>query len=131
MIIVFEGREWQYDEDKVTVQQAMVLHSAYGLAILAWQRAIAELDPRAMQFCYWLMLAQNDAKPGPLKGLDFAVVEFIAAYRAAQEPAADEGEPEPDPTRPSPPDGQPSPVPSSPTGTTPAPRARREAATGS
>jgi hypothetical protein len=129
LIIEFEGRSWQYDEDAVTVQQAIALHLTHGLTIKAWQAGISELDPRALQFCYWLMLSQNDVKPGLLKDLDFAVVEFINAYSEGQAPAAEE-EPEPDPTQPSPPEDPPSPEPSTPTATTPTPHARRPATTG-
>lgn len=133
MIIEFEGREWQYDEDKVSVQQAMALHLAHGLTIKAWQAGISELDPRSLQFCYWLMLSQNGVKPGLLKDLDFAVVEFIGAYSDAQ-PAEVVAEAEAvvaDPTPPSPPEDPPSTEPSTPTDTTPTPHARRPATTGS
>ena len=118
MNIDFEGRTWEYDEDRVTVQQAMVLHLAYGLTIKAWQAAIPELDPRALQFCYWLMLQQNGVIR-PLKDCDFAAVEFIAAYSAAQQEEAP-AVPEPDPTvpSPSPPAATPSTAPSTPTATT-------------
>lgn len=135
MIIEFEGKSWQYDEDAVTVQQAMALHLAHGLTIKAWQQAIPELDPRAVQFCYWLMKQQNGEKKTPLKDCEFPAVEFMSAYMAglkADVAEEDEEEPEPDPTPPSPPDAPPSPGPSTPTATT---RRRRppvpEAATGS
>jgi hypothetical protein len=134
LIIEFEGRSWQYDEDKVSVQQAITLHLTYGLTISAWQLGVAELDPRALQFCYWLMLQQGGVKK-PLKDLDFAVIEFIEAYRGAQDARdAEEAEAEsaePDPTPPSPPEDPPSTGPSTPTATTPTPHARRPATTGS
>jgi hypothetical protein len=96
-VIEFEGRKWEYDEDKVTTKQGIEFFDAYGFTILGWQRAILPADPRAMQCCYWLMLQQNGVTDKPLKECDFAVIDFIAAYQAsvtADEPA----EAEPDPT---------------------------------
>jgi hypothetical protein len=119
LIIEFEGREWEYDEDAVSVQQAMAMHLAHGFTIKAWQQAIPELDPRAVQCCYWLMLQQNGVKK-PLKDLDFAAVEFMSAYMKGlrADDAEDDEEPEPDPTPPSPPEDPPSTGPSTPTDTT-------------
>lgn len=119
MIIEFEGREWEYDEDAVSVQQAIAMHLAYGFTIKAWQQAIPEMDPRAVQCCYWLMLQQSGVKK-VLKDCEFGAVQFLAAYmKALRATDEDDAEPEPDPTQPSPPDGPPSPEPSTPTATTP------------
>lgn len=133
MKVEFEGRTWEYDEDRVSVQQAIAFHFAYGFNILDWQLAIEKLDPRALQCCYWLMLQQAGVV-GPLKDCDFAVVEFAAAYRAAQDAEAAE-EPEPDPTSepPSGPQAEPtaSKASATRTATTQAHRGRRESPTGS
>lgn len=103
MKLSFEGREWDFDEDAITIQQGIAIHLAYGFTISAWLQGMTEADPRAWQCAYWLMLQQNGITK-PIKDCDGSLVAFMSAYAAAQEPA--EPEPEPDPTSPS--EGQPS-----------------------
>ena len=121
MIIKFEGRDWEYDEDRITVQQAVAIHLAYGLTLQDFVNGIGNLDPRSLQCAYWLMLAQNGVKRA-VRDCEFPLVAFIAAYADAQQAAAPE-QPQPEvpavPTIPSPPGGPPSPAPAIPTVTTP------------
>ena len=101
--ITFEGRDWQYDEDHVPVMQAMAFHSVHGLTLRAWMEGIRELDPRAIQCAYWLMLQQNGERR-PLKDLDFDAIGFMSAYAEGLQAESErkkalEAEKEPDPTQ--------------------------------
>jgi hypothetical protein len=122
--ITFEGREWQYDEDAVSVQQAVAMHFAYGFTLADWSDAVPKLDPRAIQCVYWLMLQQNGIKK-PLKECEFALVPFVIAYGEAQRATADATAPAQataDPTtQPSPTASPASPVPAFQTTMTPLP----------
>jgi hypothetical protein len=110
MIITFEGRDWDFRDDKIGIQQAMAMHLEHGLTLRAWQEGITDLDPRAIQCSYWLMLQQN-GEIRPLRGLDFEAIEFMAAYIAALQAEREKEAAEPDPTQDgSPPEGIPTPT---------------------
>jgi hypothetical protein len=103
LTITFEGRDWQYDSDKLDVLPAMAFHSVHGLTVRAWIEGIQETDPRAFQCAYWLMLQQNGVEK-PLKDLNFDLLEFMTAYAEAIMAAAErqkelEAAKEPDPTQ--------------------------------
>jgi hypothetical protein len=103
MTITFEGRDWELDDDHVGVQQAMVFHLVHGLTLRGWMEGIKELDPRAIQCTYWLMLQQNGIEK-PLKDLDFDAIGYMGAYVEAlqaekERKEALEAEKEPDPTQ--------------------------------
>jgi hypothetical protein len=156
--IEFDGRQWELDNTKIMVRDAMVIQLYTGLSIGDWQDSlaiprdpdagegtIAFLNPPAHWLksvigLYWLMLAQNDVRAA-IDEVDFdytafyqtwlnARLDLVMKLRAEREVAA-----KPDPTSPapSPPPGPPSPEPATPTATTrkrPAPPLA-EAATGS
>ena len=107
--IKWEDREWPYDDDHLTVQQAMAFQSVHGFTLHGWTEGIKELDPRAFQCIYWLMLQQNGEQT-TLKDLDFDLIEFMSAYVEAIQAEGErrkalEEQAEPDPTQDSPPDG--------------------------
>lgn len=122
MIIRFEGREWEFDLEKITLKQAVAMHLAYGFTLDGWLAACGETDPRALQCLWWLML-QQDGKVLAIKDADCPLISLAAAFADAQ--SAEEPEPEADPTTsPSSPLGAaPSPAPVIPTATTPPPPA--------
>jgi hypothetical protein len=123
--ITFEGREWEFQTEAVTVKQAVAMHLAYGFTLDGWFTALAETDPRALQCLWWLML-QQDGQVVPIKDADCSLVQLAAAFADAQE-TEDQAGPEPDPTsRPSPKEGPPSPEPATPADTTRTHRARPE-----
>ncbi len=128
MKLSFDGREWEFSEDAITIQQAIAIHLAYGFTVAAWLDGMGRSDPRAWQCAYWLMLAQN-GETRPLKDCDGPLVAFMSAYAEAQQEAQAVPEPEPDPTSPS--GGQPSREHSSRPATTRQHHGRGEAATGS
>jgi hypothetical protein len=125
--ITFEGREWDFDLEAVTLKQGVAMHLAYGFNLDQWFEALGETDPRALQCLWWLML-QQDGKKGALADADCSLIELAAAFGDAEDEEGQEEEPEePDPTPPSPPAVPPSPEPSTPTATTPKRPARKRA----
>ena len=116
MRIEFEGREWDFDPERITLKQGVAMHLAYGFNLDQWFEALSDTDPRALQCLWWLML-QQDGQVLPLKDADCSLIQLAAAFGDSQDEEAGEaeGEPEPDPTPPSPPAAPPSPGPSTPT----------------
>jgi hypothetical protein len=125
MIISFEGRDWVYDQEKISVQQGIAMFQAWGFTLETWEEALKATDPRAMQCLYWHMLAQNGVTK-PLRECDFDMAEFAealgngadaerAARAAARTPPPPEPAAEPGPTLPA---GPLSPGPPSPPDTT-------------
>jgi len=124
--ITFEGREWDFDMEAITLKQAVAMHLAYGFTLDGWLKAVGETDPRALQCLWWLML-QQDGQVMPIKDADCPLIALSVAFADAQEEDGAEAEPGPDPTSPpSPPGGPPSPEPDTPTATTRTPRARQQ-----
>ena len=110
LTIHFGGRDWEYDEDHIGVMQAMAFHSVHGLTLRAWMDGMKDLDPRAIQCTYWLML-QQAGEQKPLKDLDFDAMDFLTAYVEAMQAEAErkkaaEAAAQPDPTQDSRPDGK-------------------------
>lgn len=124
MRIKFEGREWDFDPESVTLKQGIAMHLAYGFNLDQWFEALSETDPRALQ-CLWWLILQQDGQVMPLKDADCSLIQLAAAFGDAQDEEEAEEPEEADPTPPSPPAGPLSPGPSTPTATTPARPARR------
>ena len=128
MKITFEGREWDFDLEAITLKQGVAMHLAYGFTLDAWFRALQETDPRALQ-CLWWLILQQDGQVMPIKDADCSLIDLSVAFGEAQDAEDGEGEePEADPTPPTPPDAPPSPGPGTPTATTPRRPARRGSA---
>lgn len=132
MKIDFEGRTWKFSQETIGVKQGLAIHFAYGLTIKALLEGIQQLDVRAIQCDYWLMLQQNGIEK-PIKDCEFDTLAFMAAMgeareaeEAAENAAADAARDAEDrvgavgPTGPLP-DGPPSPTSGTPTATTPQP----------
>lgn len=124
MRITFEGREWEFEVEAITLKQAVAIHLAYGFNLDDWFTALGETDPRALQCLWWLMLAQ-DGQVLPLKDADCTIIALAAAFADAQEEAGAAAEPDPT-SPPSPTEDPPSPEPATPTATTRMPRARQQ-----
>lgn len=94
MKIDFEGRLWEFSQEDITIKQGMAIYLAYGLTIRGLLEGIQNLDVRAIQCDYWLMLQQNGVEK-PIKDCDFDPLAFMAAMgeardREAAEEAAEE-----------------------------------------
>lgn len=126
MRITFEGREWEFDLEAITLKQAVAMHLAYGFTLDSWFKACGETDPRALQCLWWLML-QQDGQVLAIKDADCALIALAEAFgEAMDEQETTEAEGGPDPTSPSrsPTGDQLSAEPATPTATTRPPRAR-------
>lgn len=127
MKITFEGREWDFELEAITLKQGIAIHLAYGFTLDAWFGALKETDPRALQ-CLWWLILQQDGQVMPIADADCSLIDLSVAFADAQTEDEEGGEEaEPDPTPPSPPAGPPSPGPSTPKATTRKPPARRRA----
>lgn len=83
MRITFEGREWSFDEDEITIRQGVAIHMAYGFTVATWLTALGELDARAVQCAYWLMLQQAGIVQA-IADTDCRLVPFMQAYTEAR-----------------------------------------------
>jgi hypothetical protein len=81
--ITFEGRDWSFNEDEITIKQGIAIHMAYGFTVSTWMTALAELDSRAVQCALWLMWQQNGVVK-PIADCDGGLVTFMQAYTAAR-----------------------------------------------
>lgn len=84
MKIDFEGRTWEFSQETIGVKQGLAIHFAYGLTIRALLEGIQQLDVRAIQCDYWLMLQQNGIEK-PIKDCEFDTLAFMAALGDARE----------------------------------------------
>ena len=127
MQITYEGHDYQFDQQAITVDEWRELKRKYKMTPKAFGDGIDEGDPDAMTFLYWILLRQNGGTPLPLgdhlkPGIIALNNATFEAYKAAQQAEIDaaQAEAEPDPTSLSP---SPSPAasPSSPAPPNPAP----------
>jgi hypothetical protein len=96
MIINFEGREWNFDREKITVDEWRELKRKYKMTPKGFQDGIVEADPDASTFLYWAMLHQAGQRDAPLGdnlkpdiiALNSALSESDAAEEAEAEAAA-------------------------------------------
>ena len=124
MRITFEGREWDFDLEAITLKQAVAMHLAYGFTIDDWFKALGDADPRALQCLWWLML-QQDGKVLAIKDADCRIMALAEAFGEAEDAAQAEAEPDPT-SQPSPKGDPPSSGPATPTATTRQHHARQE-----
>lgn len=122
MIITYEGQDYDFDADRISVDEWRELKRKYKMTPGQFQEGIAEADPDAMTFLYVAMQRQagrsNLTLGDHIKPDILALNQAVAAAQEHEE-TGEEPEPEPDPTKasrsrqPSPGRGQP---PASPSG---------------
>ena len=105
MIITYEGTDYDFDSDRIGIDEWRELKRKYKMTPLGFQNGIGEADPDAMTFLFVAMQRQAGRVNVTLG--DHIKVDVIAlnqALSAAQEaePDEEEPEPEPDPTKASP-----------------------------
>jgi hypothetical protein len=107
VLIHFQGRNYTWDEEKITLNQAYVIKANTGHTIRAWLEAIQELDPHAIAHMWWIILAQNgetrnvaDLGEVPFIALMAAIGESAEAEEKAQQTAAAAGPTPPAPASP-------------------------------
>lgn len=116
-----DGRDWLFDDDVITVKQAIAIKLTCGWNLEEFERAFAEFDPRAVQAMWWRVLQQNGVTM-PIADVDFdmmSVLEpFVDAIKESQAAQAATAAPEAAELPPTLPAGPPSPESPSPPATT-------------
>jgi hypothetical protein len=89
------GTVYEYDMDRITVRDAMMLKTATGLNLQPFSTGLSELDPQCLAALAWLVQTKAGVKgpsgePLKLADVDFDVMEFFVE------------EPEPEPVDPTP-----------------------------
>lgn len=96
MNITYKGTDYDFDQDKVTVDEWRELKRKYGMTPKAFQDAIDEADPDASTFVWWMMLRQAGDASQPLgDNLKPDIIALNAALAAAATAGAEAAEPDP------------------------------------
>ena len=125
MIITFEGKDWQFDREKINTDEWRELQRKYKMTPKRFEEGISEAHVDASTFLYWILLRQSGDQRAVLGDhLKPDIIALNAAIGAADadEPDDDEDEPAADeagPTRsggrrPGSPPGKATPAPSQP-----------------
>jgi hypothetical protein len=80
MIIEYQGRQYDFDQDAITVDEWRELKRKYKMTPKGWQDGINEADPDAMTFLWWV-LARAAGQPGLTLG-DHLKPDVIALNNA-------------------------------------------------
>lgn len=105
MQITYEGQDYDFDTDRISVDEWRELKRKYKMTPGQFQEGLAEADPDAMTFLYVAMQRQagntritlgDHVKPDII-----ALNQAVAAAQQAEEASAadQDAEPEPDPTK--------------------------------
>jgi hypothetical protein len=90
MNITYDGKDYTFDLDEITVSEATVIKRKTGLSLLGIEKGLREADVDALRAIYWLMLKQNGQNVN-IDNVDFKVIKYTMALQAANE-SADNGE---------------------------------------
>lgn len=102
MQISYDGREYSFEVEKITVDEWRELKRKYKMTPKGFTEGLDEADPDSMTFAYWVMLRQNGQQTFPLgDALKPDIIALNNAFGAAVEDGP-EAESEPDPTKGSP-----------------------------
>jgi hypothetical protein len=82
MKLNINGAIYEYDLDRITVRDAMMLKTATGLNLKPFSTALGELDPNCLAALAWLVQTKAGVKGAdgePLKfgDVDFDMIEFL------------------------------------------------------
>lgn len=94
MRVEWEGTEYDFDPEAISVQQMSVIHAATGLGWVDLMEQCARGHPGALQGVMWAMRTQAGERVD-LRKLDFAVGAFLRAFGEGS--AAEEVDEQPDP----------------------------------
>jgi hypothetical protein len=127
MIITYDGRDWQFDREAITVDEWRELKRKYKMTPKGFEEGISEADPDASTFLYWVLLRQSGQQGAVLS--DALKPDIIALNKAIADADADEPAEEAAPAAEADPTGGgASPAPSPPGQATPARHASQEGA---
>jgi hypothetical protein len=93
LTISYQGTGYEYDQERVTVDEWRELKRKYQMTPRQFQDAIDQADPDASTFLYWTMLRQNGGTNGQPLGdnlkPDILALNQAEAARLEAEQAAD------------------------------------------
>jgi hypothetical protein len=96
MVINWQGEDFTFAIEEMTVAQAKVIKIHTGFTLRSLSDGINDGDPDALRATYWLMHAQTPGKICNIDNADFKLVEFInvlvEATQAEAAAKADNGE---------------------------------------
>jgi len=90
MKIKFEGEEYTFDLEELTVAQAKVIKVHTGMTLLGLEEGLSRGDPDALRALYWLMHAQS-GKSCDIDRADFKIIAFSKALEESLAPEDEEG----------------------------------------
>jgi hypothetical protein len=99
MHVKYEGKEYTFDLEEITVAQARTMKSSCGLTLMGLEDGLTKGDPDALRAVFWLMLCQNGEPAADIDRIDFKIVKFA---RAIDEAAGTEADPKAESTESSP-----------------------------
>lgn len=92
------GTEYEYDQDKLPLTEAIAVKKATGLTVNAYMRGLTGMDPEALQAMVWLA-KQRAGEAVRFVDIEFDVLALIESLREL-DPAI-KGDEAADPTTPS------------------------------
>ena len=96
MKVQWDGNEYNFDFDDLTVAQAKVIKIHCQLTLLSLVEGLKVIDPDALRAAFWLMHAQS-GRTCNIDNVDFRIIDFANALRKAQEQEAEASGKEVDP----------------------------------
>ena len=95
MIISYDGKDWEFDRESITVDEWRELKRKYKMSPRGFENGTSEADPDAMTFLYWAMLRQDgDLRAALGDQLKPDIIALHAAMAAALAAEADDDEDE-------------------------------------
>lgn len=89
MQIHWQGEDFDFAIDEMTVAQAKVIKVHTGFTLRSLSEGINDGDPDALRATYWLMHAQTPGKTCNIDNVDFKLVEFINTLAEATKAEAE------------------------------------------
>jgi hypothetical protein len=96
VIITFEGRQYPFDLDELTVKQALKIEKHIGGTLVDWENGLNQASAAALQALGWLIFTGGDSTP--IADVEFKIMKLAAAFSAAAEAEATAAEAGMDPT---------------------------------
>jgi hypothetical protein len=96
VIITFEGRQYPFDLDELTVKQALKIEKHIGGTLLDWEDGLSKASAPCLQALGWLIFTGGDSSP--IADVEFKIMKLAGAFADAAKAEAEAAAAEPDPT---------------------------------
>jgi hypothetical protein len=95
VIITFEGRQYPFDLDELTVKQAVKIEKHIGGTLLDWEEGLNRASSLCLQALGWLLFTGGDSTP--IADVEFKIMKLAGAFvdASAAEAAAQAAEADP------------------------------------